>query len=65
MLKKHKTNLVLSFPRKREPSQTKQLDSRFRGNDNLFFLSVTKVLVIAALTACSAQRTGNEPACGC
>jgi hypothetical protein len=26
---------VLSFPRKREPSQFNKLDSRFRGNDDL------------------------------
>jgi len=29
--------MVVSFPRKREPSQIKKLDSRFRGNDDLCF----------------------------
>ena len=31
---------VLSFPRKREPSQFNKLDSRFRGNDDLISVSL-------------------------
>jgi hypothetical protein len=30
----------LSFPRKREPSQINKLDSRFRGNEDLFSISL-------------------------
>jgi len=33
---------VLSFPRKREPSQIKHLDSRFRGNDELICTSLIR-----------------------
>jgi hypothetical protein len=32
--------MVLSFPRKRKPSQINKLDSRFRGNDDLFSISL-------------------------
>jgi hypothetical protein len=35
LLKEALNKSVLSFPRKREPSQFNKLDSRFRGNDDL------------------------------
>ena len=36
-----------SFPRKREPSKLKALDSRFRGNDNLKRASLIRRPILA------------------
>ena len=34
--------MVLSFPRRREPSQINKLDSRLRGDDDLFSVSLAR-----------------------
>ena len=44
--------MVLSFPRKREPSQFNKLDSRFCGNDDLISVS----LILSVTLKYSRQR---------
>jgi len=50
---------ALSFPRKRETSQIKHLDSRFRGNDELICASLKKVVVLQVVGVVKAAPSFN------
>src|SRR3989338_6521271 len=53
--------MVLSFPRKREPSQINKLDSRFRGNDDLFSASLTYSLDAGRLMGDPIYSSRHDP----